>query len=44
MHLLIGIKQSFRVWASVPSAASAFVVKSSDNIVEANIPVPREPD
>jgi hypothetical protein len=34
---LITIKQPFRVWVSVVSAASAFVVKSSNNIVEANI-------
>ncbi len=37
MQLLITIKQPFRVWVSVVSTASAFVVKSEHNIVEANI-------
>src|SRR6266545_6947349 len=44
MQLLITIKQPFRVWVSVVSAASAFVVKSSDNIVEANIPTSSKSD
>ncbi len=39
-RLLIGFKQSFRVWASEPSTESAIVAKSSDNFVEANIPAP----
>src|SRR6266542_3762064 len=44
MQLLITIKPTFRVWVSVVSAASAFVVKSSDNIVEANIPTSSKSD
>ena len=37
VRLLITIKEPFGVWASVVSAVSALVAKSSNNIVEAHI-------